>query len=490
MIVIRVGELAKHLGVHRNTVRNWVNSGKLPARSVAGKRYLISESDFAKLCEEFGIDRSSMKLKFVPGKPVMSREMTFPPEDLKGVGKRSQRLLPTAQWGDVCLTCGSCAGACPISGVDGLDPLKAVRMAILGREEELIASQWPWKCTLCGKCEEACPMNVEIVALLRTVRGLRDRKKVPGALQKGVLLCLEKGNNLGIPKEDFLSLLQEMGREMREEGYAGFEVPVDAKGANLLVTVNSKEAFAEPESMKFWWKIFYAAGESWTVPSEYWEGLNWGLYTGDDEAMKTMVGRLVENMHRLECKTLLLPQCGHAYYATRYGLNRWFKEDLKHFRVLSVVDLLVQYLEQERIHVEPSLPSDLTTYHDPCHYGRKSLKAFGQGYFEEPRRIVRQCAPNFVDMVPDREGSYCCGAGGGAWATPFKEERVFHGRLKARQIQTSGAKWVVTACQNCRDQILRSLKKEYDLDIGVKYLWELVADSLIFKNSKPSGSSP
>jgi Fe-S oxidoreductase len=160
-------------------------------------------------------------------------------------------------------------------------------------------------------------------------------------------------------------------------------------------------------------------------------------------------------------------------------LNRWFKEDLGNFEVLSVFDLLVRYLREGRIQVDPSLHRELTTYHDPCHYGRKSLKAFGQGYFEEGRWITRLCAPHFVDMVPNWEGNYCCGAGGGAQAMPFREERVFHGRFKARQIANSGAKLVIAPCQNCRDQIMKSLCREYDLDVRVKYLWELVADSLV-----------
>jgi excisionase family DNA binding protein len=62
MIVIRINQLAEQLGVHRNTVRNWIKCGKLPARSVSGKRYLVSESDFGKLCQEFGLDRSNLKL--------------------------------------------------------------------------------------------------------------------------------------------------------------------------------------------------------------------------------------------------------------------------------------------------------------------------------------------------------------------------------------------------------------------------------------------
>jgi hypothetical protein len=151
-------------------------------------------------------------------------------------------------------------------------------------------------------------MNVEIVAMLRRVRGLRDREKVPSPMHKGVLMDLAKGNNLGIPKDDFLFLLEEMGREMVDEGRFGFHVPVDKKGANVMVTVNSKEPFAEPDDMKFWWKIFHAAGEDWTIPADNWEGVNWALFTGDDENMKTLVGRIVDNMYRLECKTLLLPE--------------------------------------------------------------------------------------------------------------------------------------------------------------------------------------
>ena len=62
---------------------------------------------------------------------------------------------------------------------------------------------------------------------------------------------------------------------------------------------------------------------------------------------------------------------------------------------------------------------------------------------------------------------------------PYSEERIFYGRVKAKQIKDSGAEMVIAPCHNCRDQIMKSLNKEYDLGVEVKYLWELVADSLI-----------
>lgn len=208
---------------------------------------------------------------------------------------------------DLCLTCGTCAGGCPATGIDGWDMRKAVRAVLLGLEDELISSKFPWVCTLCARCEHACPMHIDLVRLMRTARWLRPRDQVPGVLHKGVEMCLKTGNNVGIPKEDFLFLLEDVGAELAEE-LPGFSVPVDKKGAKFLVTINSKEPFGEPDDMKFWWKIFYAANESWTTTSENWEGVNWGLFTGDDDAMKEVVRRIVENYKELECEYLLLPE--------------------------------------------------------------------------------------------------------------------------------------------------------------------------------------
>lgn len=220
--------------------------------------------------------------------------------------KREKRKNAT-QLADLCLTCGTCAGGCPVSGVDGMDVRKAVRMVLLGLEQELVDSRFPWICTLCGRCEHACPMGIDLLAMLRSARGMRDRDKVPGVLHKGVAMCLKTGNNVGIPKEDFLFLMEDVGAELAEE-LPGFSVPIDKKGAKILLTINSKEPFGEPEDMKFWWKILYAANESWTTTSENWEGVNWGLFTGDDASMKEIVGRIVKNYKELECEYLLLPE--------------------------------------------------------------------------------------------------------------------------------------------------------------------------------------
>lgn len=160
-------------------------------------------------------------------------------------------------------------------------------------------------------------------------------------------------------------------------------------------------------------------------------------------------------------------------------MNRWFPEVFTEFKVYSVFDLLLEYIHEGRIKLDKTIHSMAAAYHDPCNYGRKSLKAFGQAYFEEGREITGNCVTDLRELNPNRNGAYCCGAGGGAWALPYSDERVYYGRIKARQIAESGAHLIVAPCHNCRDAMMKSLNKEYDLNIEVKYLWELVADSLI-----------
>lgn len=228
------------------------------------------------------------------------------------IDTKKSRTGVTPEMANLCYTCNACTSFCPATGlVSGWNPSKVIRAIILGLEQEVVDSKWPWVCTLCGRCQYMCPLGIQLLKTFRACRAARERDKVPGSLHKGVMMNLERGNNLGIPTGDLLYLLASLGVEMEEDNEdpcPGFYVPVDKQGANLIVTINSKEPFAEPDDMKFWWKIFYAAGEDWTVSSTNWEGVNWGLFSGDDHAMKVQVERVLENARRLKVNTILYPE--------------------------------------------------------------------------------------------------------------------------------------------------------------------------------------
>ena len=148
---------------------------------------------------------------------------------------------------------------------------------------------------------------------------------------------------------------------------------------------------------------------------------------------------------------------------------------------MTVFDLLTEYIQQGRIRIDRTRFPQVATYHDPCNYGRKAQMKFGHGFFEEPRWILSRCMERWVDLYPNRMNQTCCGGGGGTLTTGYNDERIFYGRRKMEQIRATGAQMIVVPCHSCHGQ-LESIKEHYGMaGMEVKYLWELVADTLVPK---------
>jgi excisionase family DNA binding protein len=61
MIAIRAGELARTLGVHRNTIRNWIKNGVLEAQPTVGKKYLIAKDRLLQFVQSKGIATTAVE---------------------------------------------------------------------------------------------------------------------------------------------------------------------------------------------------------------------------------------------------------------------------------------------------------------------------------------------------------------------------------------------------------------------------------------------
>lgn len=383
-----------------------------------------------------------------------------------------------------CLTCGACSNGCPVTGTpgqEGWNTRMVMRLLALGLVQEAVDSEFPWLCTGCGRCAYVCPMNIDIPAVMAHLKHLRPRDKVPGSLHKGAQNNVDTGNNLAIPLEDYLSSLADLGQELSEE-FPGFYVPVDKKDAKVLFFPNSKEVYGDYEDQFWWWKIFYAAKEDWTVPSTGWEAVDWALFTGNYEANKYLAQRKIRTMLDLNIERMIMPDCGGGSYGCRKGMETCFIEDPNNkVGFIYLYDYLVELLREGRIKVDKSAHAGKRfTWHDSCKHGRELARHFDKGFFEEPRWIVKQCVDDFVDMQPSGLLNYCCGAGGGMWPMPYDEQSAWHGRFKVDQIRRTGADVVVVGCSNCRDQIMKRLPKYYEgLTYEVKYLWQLVAECLV-----------
>ena len=109
--------------------------------------------------------------------------------------------------------------------------------------------------------------------------------------------------------------------------------------------------------------------------------------------------------------------------------------------------------------------------------------AFGDNEGEKSRWIVSQCCENMAEMCDSPLNNLCCGAGGGAWAMPYEDERLAYGKHKADQIAKTCAELVIAPCHNCRDQIMKGLAEEFDMGNykETMYIWELVSESLVIE---------
>ena len=107
MITIRVGELAQALGVHRNTIRNWIKSGVLHAVPAAGKRYQISKERFLRFAKAQGIPDDALS-PWLEGGAVPSVSMV--PEETV-MPKAVQKITPSGKTiGSVLVVGGGIAG--------------------------------------------------------------------------------------------------------------------------------------------------------------------------------------------------------------------------------------------------------------------------------------------------------------------------------------------------------------------------------------------
>jgi len=397
------------------------------------------------------------------------------------------RLLPEGLNLHACLACSSCSNACPATGSPGyedLDVRRILRMVALGLQDEAAATAFPWLCTGCGRCSLVCPAGLDITAVMARLKSLRPRENVPGILHKGVEKALASGNNMAISPMDYFLTLADVGNDLAGEGCPGFYTPIDRKNADIVFFPNSKEVYGDFEDMKWWWTIFYAARENWTLPSHNWEAVDWGLFTGNFEATATLAGRKIEIMKKLQAGRMIMPDCGGGSYGCRLGMQACAREDPGNVAgFVYLYEYLAELFKSGRIRVDKSVNAGKRfTWHDSCKHGRELEKHFGRGFYEEPRWIISQCVDDFVDMQPSREANFCCGAGGGNWPMPFEAQSAYHGRFKFDQIRRSGADVVVVGCSNCRDQIMKRLPRYYkDYKYEVKYLWQLVAESLVIK---------
>lgn len=403
---------------------------------------------------------------------------------------------------EVCVRCGLCAESChyyvanpkpeyvPAYRAEQLrklyrtinDPLSKIAPGWIGAAplnqemiEQLIQTAFG-SCTMCGRCVINCPMGVDTRHIIRTARAMLTAiDMTPEGLKATVNVHLESGNNMGVTQEDYIETLQWMEEELQSElDDPSIKIPIDKKNARVIYTFNPREVKYFPYLIQAAAKIYNAAGEDWTLSSASWDATNYGLFSGDDAAARTIAANLEKAVNDLGAQTLVMAECGHGYRSQRWEGENWVGHRYP-FPVVSFVELQAQYIKEGRLKLDPSVNNKRVTYHDPCNQSRQG------GIIDEPRYILRHVVQDFVEMTPHGAENFCCGGGGGMLSmSEFAKERIAAGKVKADQIAATGAEIVVTSCHNCLDQ-LDEIRRHYKLKVKVQNLSELVAAALVWK---------
>ena len=330
-------------------------------------------------------------------------------------------------------------------------------------------------CTMCRRCTIGCPFGIDIAMIMRAARGMLTlAHKSPKGLQDTVDAHLEAGNNMRTSSEDFVDTVQWVEEELQKAvGDPTAKIAIDEVGAKNLWVVNPREIKYYPNLLLAQAKILYAAGEDITFGSKYWDVTNYALFSGDDNAARTIAGFVLSEADRMETKSIICTECGHGFRQLKYMAPIWLKRT--DFQVRPFVDVIARYITEGRIKLDPSVNQERVTYHDPCNQARSG------NYIEEPRIILRHSVSDFVELTPHGRDNWCCGGGGGALTmSEFRDRRLAVGKIKAEQIRATGAKIVATSCHNCIDQIAE-LSRHYKLGVKVVNLCELVANALVIE---------
>jgi Fe-S oxidoreductase len=410
----------------------------------------------------------------------------------KGINALKRQVDSTvAAFFSSCVHCGICAEAClfytetgdpertPINKTEPLRRIWKSEYTLFGRvgkmlglvkkvDDELLA-EWETlvydSCTLCGRCSMVCPVGNDITLMIRKTReGMAAAGYAPDGLVGATTRAVTIGSPMGVTWKALSAQIRHV------EADSGMKIPVDVEGAEYMLLLSSMEIMNFPEFIEAVAKIFDKAGASWTISSESFEATNSGIQIGVSDIAAELVQRIVDVAEKLKVRTVISPECGHAYMAIRWdGPNLVGKAFT--FNVRHILEVLDDFRQQGRLKTS-GMETQKLTYHDPCQISRRG------GVIDEPRNLIDMISDNFVEMPDAGKMNWCCGAGGGVSANERAEEirlKVF--QRKKEQLDAVKPDAILSACSNCRIHLEDGLE-EYNMDIPLLSLTETIAEHL------------
>jgi Fe-S oxidoreductase len=388
---------------------------------------------------------------------------------------------------EACVHCGQCADACHFYEASG-DPRHTPAYKLFPMAKAYRRQKWPlawlglaprvteadlkeWEellfdtCTMCGRCTTICPMGIDIASI---VGRARQAFVAAGLGPEDLLAAADNSRDHGSPLGVTADRLRDRIEWLEDE----HEVPIalDKDKADILLTVSSIEVMKYPTSIVAAAKLLNHAGVSWTLSSKGYEATNFGYLAGKADVAKLMVQRITDAAESVGAKTVVIPECGHAYGVLRWAGANMLGRTLP-FEVRHILEFMAELKREGRLKLKP-LEKPIT-YADPCQISRRG------GATEDARYLLDGFAQDFREMKMSGNYSWCCGGGGGVQAIARAADlrhKVF--KIRMDEVEDTGAEAMVSSCSNCRLTMDES-KEHWNWRHDIESLVELVADHLV-----------
>ena len=332
-----------------------------------------------------------------------------------------------------------------------------------------------YRCTACRRCTLECPMGIDhglITHLGRYV--LSEMRLPPRALQVSTREQLEgkTRNTSAVPLGALRGNLEFLEEEIEEGKGIKIKFPIDKQGVKYAFFPAVSDFLMEADTLMGNGLVMHAAGEgdNWTIGSENYDGINYGLFYSD-WILERNIKRLVAEVRRLGAQIILIGECGHASRSAKHFVPVFGGKDAP--PVVNCMELAYQRFREGKLRLKSGCIEGRVTYHDPCNISRSGW------IVDQPRELLKAISKDYVEMTPNRERNYCCGGGGGTVSIDeiHKFRMDIGGRVKVDQIKASGADIVVAPCANCKKQ-LRELVQYHELNVEIKGLHDLLYEAV------------
>ncbi|MCJ7808463.1 MAG: (Fe-S)-binding protein [Dehalococcoidia bacterium] len=348
-----------------------------------------------------------------------------------------------------------------------------------------------YRCTLCRRCAQTCPMGVDNGLISHELRKVFSQElgiAAPELHEKGSVQQLKVGSSTGMNPAALADIVEFMEEEIEEKTGKKIKIPVDKKGADILLIHNAGEYLSWPENPAAFAIIFDAAGINYTLSSDLvsYDAVNYGLWY-DDFQLARVVIKHAQTAKELGVKKIMVGECGHAHKAMIVISDRVLTGELNVPRE-SCFPLLEEIVFSGKLKLDPQRNNFPVTLHDPCNMVRL------MGIVEPQRRILRALCPQFREMTPHGVENYCCGGGSGfaiMQGMNFPDWKMaISGRMKVKQvvdafqdvISPDIKKLLSAPCSNCKGQI-RDLFRYYELGpkcgIGYTGAVEFIVNAMV-----------